>query len=625
MSDVRSGARRLGVAASALLFGLFLMLRVAPAAQAATDCTYDSVNRQVNFVMQGGDGVIGVSGSNIVADDDDSLAGATQCGIATVNNTDGVNVDAATSIGFFVIDLSGGQLAPGETPEASGTSEIEINATDSLFFTSIRVIGTDGNDNIVWGAGGNTIVDGTGAINLNGDNDADVTFDEFIDYEQFGGDGDDNLSFAGGSGTGVTADDAGSNFMGGDDGNDTLTGMDDDNDTMDGGEGNDVLSGLGSSDTVNDTGVVQFGDGFTCATDENDILNGGEGDDSLDGGDGSDLIAGDNGFDDESGGDCNDVCDEGNGPNGGDSFHGNSNEPVDLHCGPSQGDVVDYHQRNSDLFVDIFFGGFNDGEIGAAEGDRVGGGIEAVLGGTGNDEIIGTGFDQFLAGDGGNDTLDGAGGNDCIQGGAGDDDLNGGGGTTHDTVDYSDSAAGVTVDLTAGTATGNGTDTLDGFRDVNGSAFNDTITGEANENHLFGNDGNDSIDGQDGPDFSDGGAGSDNVVDTGTGANENSFSDDHLLGGLGNDTVNGGDGGDDLDGDNDENDLTGQGNDTIEGGEGDDQIDGEGGDDTLTDSGADTDFNDDNFQGGDGSDTMTDTTTGDDDFNGDSGFNDETG
>src|SRR5262249_35107732 len=162
--------RSFGVAISVIAFGTYLMLRAVPAQAAAFDCTYDSVNRQVNFVNQGGDSVIGVAGGDIVADDDDSLAEASQCGIATVNNTDGINIDADSTLGLIVIDLSGGQLAPGETPEASGTSEIEIDVFNGNDSANLQVNGTTGADNIVWGDGG-TGIEGDGAINLNGDND----------------------------------------------------------------------------------------------------------------------------------------------------------------------------------------------------------------------------------------------------------------------------------------------------------------------------------------------------------------------------------------------------------------------------------------------------------------------
>jgi Ca2+-binding RTX toxin-like protein len=79
----------------------------------------------------------------------------------------------------------------------------------------------------------------------------------------------------------------------------------------------------------------------------------------------------------------------------------------------------------------------------------------------------------------------------------------------------------VTVDLTAGTATGgSGSDTLSGIEDVNGSEAADDITGNASAagNFLFGNGGNDRLNGGDadnagsgGPDRFDGGSGIDTL------------------------------------------------------------------------------------------------------------------
>lgn len=130
MSERRSARRMAGVVTSVLAFGAYLVLAVMPAQAAAANCTYDSVNRRVTFVMQSADdGVIGVgAGGAIVADDDKDLAGASQCGVATVNNTDGITIDAATAAApdDLVVDLRGGPIGPGETPEASGIAEIEI-------------------------------------------------------------------------------------------------------------------------------------------------------------------------------------------------------------------------------------------------------------------------------------------------------------------------------------------------------------------------------------------------------------------------------------------------------------------------------------------------------------------
>ena len=63
------------------------------------------------------------------------------------------------------------------------------------------------------------------------------------------------------------------------------------------------------------------------------------------------------------------------------------------------------------------------------------------------------------------------------------------GGDTRDGVDFFFSPQAVVVDLTAGTATGDGTDTLAGIGQVFGSRHDDTITGDANANSLYGDRG----------------------------------------------------------------------------------------------------------------------------------------
>ena len=113
---------------------------------------------------------------------------------------------------------------------------------------------------------------------------------------------------------------------------------------------------------------------------------------------------------------------------------------------------------------------------------------------------------ENLTGSGLNDTLEGNGGNNVLNGGAGTD-----------TVSYEHAGAAVTVSLatTAAQNTGGaGTDTLSGFENLMGSAFNDTLTGSTAANVLMGLAGNDTLNG---------GAGADT-----------------LIGGGGNDTMNGG-------------------------------------------------------------------------------------
>ena len=73
----------------------------------------------------------------------------------------------------------------------------------------------------------------------------------------------------------------------------------------------------------------------------------------------------------------------------------------------------------------------------------------------------------------------------------------------------------MTVDLAAGTATGDasvGTDTFTGVSRVRGSNFADTISGNCNNNTLDGQGGNDTLDGRGGNDTLTGGAGADTFV-----------------------------------------------------------------------------------------------------------------
>lgn len=120
-----------------------------------------------------------------------------------------------------------------------------------------------------------------------------------------------------------------------------------------------------------------------------------------------------------------------------------------------------------------------------------------------DDVIIGTPGDDILSGGLGNDIITGAGGDDVIDGGAGDDDLNGNAG--YDTVSYASAAAGVTVDLTLQAAAqdtiGAGLDTLNGFINLQGSGFSDTLFGANNDNILDGGAGADTMSGRAGDDL----------------------------------------------------------------------------------------------------------------------------
>ena len=71
----------------------------------------------------------------------------------------------------------------------------------------------------------------------------------------------------------------------------------------------------------------------------------------------------------------------------------------------------------------------------------------------------------------------------------------------------------MTVDLVAGTANGEGSDTLTGIEDVRGTFFADTLIGDAGPNQLSGGLRRDTLSGLDGDDVLIGGRG----MDTGDG------------------------------------------------------------------------------------------------------------
>jgi len=206
--------------------------------------------------------------------------------------------------------------------------------------------------------------------------------------------------------------------------------------------------------------------------------------------------------------------------------------------------------------------------------------------GTANDDVIATGWAKdVIQGLAGNDTLKGGQSDDRLEGGAGNDRLEGGAGT--DIASYATASAAVNVSLLLeGQNTGGaGFDTLIDIEGLNGSAFNDTLIGNAGANSLSGGLGNDMIRGDAGNDMIDGGLGVDTLdysrigagvslnllsrtpQDTGGAGIDavryieniigtafadvltgNEFAniltggngDDLLMGGLGNDTLNGG-------------------------------------------------------------------------------------
>jgi len=202
---------------------------------------------------------------------------------------------------------------------------------------------------------------------------------------------------------------------------------------------------------------------------------------------------------------------------------------------------------------DTLDGGDDDDRVLGGTGSdtlKGGAGRDWVRGGDDGDMVEGGDDRDWLFGDDGDDDLDGGEGADRLEGGAGADDLDGGLGGA-DLAVYKKSAAGVTVDLGAGTGTGGDAqgDTLTGIERVMGSDHGDTLTGDANANLLIGRGGDDVLTGLGGRDKLRGDAGEDELY----GGDERDVleggaDDDILDGGDGDDRLTGGAGGDDIDG-----------------------------------------------------------------------------
>ena len=242
------------------------------------------------------------------------------------------------------------------------------------------------------------------------------------------------------------------------------------------------------------------------------------------------------------------------------------------------------------------------------------------------------------------DSLRGDSGNNVLIGGSGADALVGDGGI--DAADYSASAAGVTVDLAAGTGRGGDAegDTLATIENVAGSALADRLTGDAGANVLYGGAGDDVLRGGAGGDVLDGGDGQDQANYQGSAAAvtvdllnhtaaggdaegdaltgiENLYGssfDDRLSGDDGRNIIGGEYGNDILVGNGGDDAINGEvGDDRVEGGAGNDRLGGAAGVDTIfggdgndsIDAGADNDTvsgdaGDDRIYGGTGDDTL---------------------
>ena len=488
----------------------------------------------------------------------DAANGVT-CGPATVTNTDKITVTGALGRQAVRIDLSNGGFVPGATAEGTGASEIEFEINlgtggeTSAIFDILSISGTNAAETFHLGSLG---------INVNGDNDPDIT----------------------GPSSGPT----------------TTTGTE--QFEISGQGGADVISGAANADT-----------GAALPLTFTTLLGGGNGADQLTGGDSADTLIGGAGNDTENGGAGVDVFDEEAAPNGDDDFVG----------GLSPYDEIDYSKRTTGVTFDLD-GVADDGQPGA-ELDNVHPDIEYALGGSGDDTIAdnsatftartfwgGPGNDTItggpsgdnIFGESGNDTLHGGTQGDYLYGGDGDDqvfgdagldtlwedqDVNGPtvqgpngaddlfGGADADTVSYNvrntalvvtadDNIANDGADTNPGGPAEEGDNVHDDVESIIGASYGpNRLTGNALANGLSGGAFVDTINGL---------AGADNLVgDPGN---------DVISGGPDNDTENGGDGNDQLAGDAGDDTINGSfDNDTLDGGIGNDNEVGASGNDTF--------------------------------------------
>jgi RTX calcium-binding nonapeptide repeat (4 copies) len=189
----------------------------------------------------------------------------------------------------------------------------------------------------------------------------------------------------------------------------------------------------------------------------------------------------------------------------------------DLVCAGTGADEVDgAHKIHGGRGQDDL-DGFRSKVVFGAEGDdNVRGSRGRVMGGKGDDRVRGN---QFYV----ETLIGGPGADEIVAVSSFLEELE-----QFDLVDYSSSDEGVTVDLQAGTVTGDGHDTLTDVTDVGGSPFKDRMrgadeVGEGDDILLMGRKGPDILRAGDAPTDFDGGSGDDRLIG---GASDDFFEDD---------------------------------------------------------------------------------------------------
>jgi Ca2+-binding RTX toxin-like protein len=499
-------------------------------------------NANVLSGLGGNDSLRGLGGNDTLygGDGDDLMTGSS--GADLLDGGAGTDTaDYTDALSGVTVDLAG----TGTRGEALGDTYVSIERVNGTRFDDTMTGGGGFGSTLLGGGGNDTLYGGTGAFNY-----------------LYGGDGVDTL--IGGSGRDYLSPGSSTSASG-------LP------DVVDGGSGIDTITyaeaAISGMDINLAAGIVRIAGGqrveATVANVENVV-----------GGSGNDLIVGNSFGNELYGGSGDDILSPGKA-----IVKSNQKDIVD---GGGGSDTVSFANTQPDSY-----GGRIGGvsvNLTTGQAIEIYGGpngvwmsatlisIENAVGTSGNDQLSGNTGVNVLSGGAGSDGLYGGAGTDTLNGDDGDDFLNGGlgadkiyGGTGIDRAEYVGAAAGVTVNLTSGTASDG--DVLTGIENLYGSSFNDILYGSAAVNVLYGNTGDDQLLGLLGNDTLYGQAGN-----------------DALFCGEGDDAAYGGDGSDGLFGEEGADRLFGgDGDDFLSGGDGNDVIWGEAGNDQI-DAGAGNDF-----------------------------------
>jgi Ca2+-binding RTX toxin-like protein len=477
--------------------------------------------------------------------------------------------------------VSNGITADLASGTVTGGDSDNLVSVEGIYGSSYNdtLIGDSADNSFNGGSGHDSLVGGAGNDTLNGSGGNDTfSVGAGTDIVSGGSGSRDHLDLSEAT-SGVTFDlgDTSAQTVGG--GLDTITLLVNDVEHLTGSDFDDTLSG--STLAGNDDNYIDGGDG-------NDHISAGNGTNNLHGGGGNDTIIGSANADTLNSGSGSNTL---TGGSGNDSFvhaggndtiiDGSGNDTLALAAGSTISNmtvsgfdlVIDLQSGAQITLKDHYTNGGSLENLDYASLSKIYSILTGNTGNAGDNIIVGSTGTDIISDGGGDDLVYAGDGDDTVTAGSGNDTLDGGNGT--DLLDYSFVSNDLTVDLSAGMATGYGSDVIANFENVNGTGYNDVLSGDASGNTLTGNQGSDTLTGNGGDDLLDGGD-----------------SSDTLSGGSGNDTLLGGNSGDVLSG--------GAGDDTLDGGAGTDMADY-----SSASAGVTVDLSTNMASGGDGNDSLS--------------------